>query len=174
MTPRFQPDDTLYKRRNTLKVEYVPDDIVGRDNEIEEYEAALQPIINGEYPDNIFIYGKTGVGKTAVTNFLLNELLDSAEHFEVDLSVISLNCDGLSTSYQAAISLVNNLREPEHHIAETGHPQSKVYRLLWDELNELSGTVIIVLDEIDHITDDTFLYQITRADNNGYIDNAHV
>ncbi len=25
----------------------------------------------------------------------------------------------------AAISLVNNLREPEHHIAETGHPQSK-------------------------------------------------
>ncbi len=34
----------------TLKVEYVPDDIVGRDSEIEEYEAALQPIINGEYP----------------------------------------------------------------------------------------------------------------------------
>ena len=33
-----------------LKVEYVPDDIVGRDSEIEEYEAALQPIINGEYP----------------------------------------------------------------------------------------------------------------------------
>lgn len=100
--------------------------------------------------------------------------MDSAEHFEIDLSVISLNCDGLSTSYQAAISLVNNLREPEHHIAETGHPQSKVYRLLWDELNKLSGTVIIVLDEIDHITDDTFLYQITRADNNGYIDNIQL
>ena len=174
MPPRFQPDDTLYKRRNTLKVEYVPDDIVGRDNEIEEYEAALQPIINGEYPDNIFIYGKTGVGKTAVTNFLLNELQESAKHFEVDLSVITLNCDGLSTSYQAAISLVNNLREPEQHIAETGHPQSKVYRLLWDELNKLSGTMIIVLDEIDHITDDTFLYQITRADNNGYIDNIQL
>lgn len=174
MGPRFQPDDTLYKQRNTLKVEYVPDDIVGRDNEIEEYEAALQPIINGEYPDNIFIYGKTGVGKTAVTNFLLNELLESAEHFDVDISLITLNCDGLSTSYQAAISLINNLREPEHHIAETGHPQSKVYRLLWDELNKLSGTIIVVLDEIDHITDDTFLYQITRADNNGYIDNIQL
>jgi len=34
--------------------------------------------------------------------------------------------------------------------------------------------VIIVLDEIDHITDDTFLYQITRADNNGYIDNIQL
>ncbi|MFC5973947.1 orc1/cdc6 family replication initiation protein [Halomarina salina] len=170
MGPRFQPDDTLYKRRNTLKVEYVPDEIVGRDNEIEEYEAALQPVINGEYPDNIFIYGKTGVGKTAVTNFLLNELQESADHFDVNLSFITVNCDGLSTSYQAAISLVNRLREPEHHIAETGHPQSKVYRLLWDELNKLEGTVIVVLDEVDHITDDTFLYQITRADNNGYID----
>ncbi len=34
--------------------------------------------------------------------------------------------------------------------------------------------MIIVLDEIDHITDDTFLYQITRADNNGYIDNIQL
>jgi cell division control protein 6 len=63
MGPRFQPDDTLYKRRDTLKVEYVPDIIVGRDNEIEEYEAALQPIINGEYSDNIFIYGKPVSGR---------------------------------------------------------------------------------------------------------------
>ncbi len=63
MTPRFQPDDTLYKRRNTLKVEYVPDDIVGRDNEIEEYEAALQPIINGEYPDNMFCMGSRVSGR---------------------------------------------------------------------------------------------------------------
>lgn len=76
--------------------------------------------------------------------------------------------------YQAAISLINTLRDPEHHIAETGHPQSKVYRLLWDELNSFSGTVIILLDEIDHITDDTFLYQITRADNNGYIDDIQL
>lgn len=174
MCPRFRPDDTLYERRDTLKVEHVPDDIVGRDDEIEEYEAALQPVINGEYPDNVFVYGKTGVGKTAVTNFLLNELQESATHFEVDITVVTLNCDGLSTSYQAAVSLVNRLRDPADHIAETGHPQSKVYRLLWDELNELSGTVLVVLDEIDHIEDDTFLYQITRADNNGYIDDVRL
>ncbi|WP_224450279.1 orc1/cdc6 family replication initiation protein [Haloprofundus salilacus] len=174
MTPRFQPDDTLYKQRNTLKVEYVPDDIVGRDDETEAYEAALQPVINGEYPDNIFIYGKTGVGKTAVTNFLLNDLAESAEFYDVELTVVDMNCDGLSTSYQAAIRLINELREPEHHIAETGHPQSKVYRLLWNELNDLTGTVLLVLDEIDHIRDDTFLYQITRADNNGYIDNIQL
>nr|WP_240940294.1 hypothetical protein [Haloarcula argentinensis] len=31
-----------------------------------------------------------------------------------------------------------------------------------------------LIDEIDHITDDTFLYQITRADNNGYIDNIQL
>ncbi len=173
MSPRFQPDDTLYKRRNTLKVEYVPDDIVGRDNEIEEYEAALQPIINGEYPDNIFIYGKTGVGKTAVTNFLLNELRDSAAHFEIDLTVISLNCDGLSTSYQAAISLVNNLRGHENISLRLPSSIQSLPPSL-DELNKLSGSVIIVLDEIDHITDDTFLYQISRADNNGYIDNIQL
>lgn len=174
MSPRFEPDDALYKRRDTLKVEYVPDDIVGRDDEIEEYEAALQPVINGEYPDNVFIYGKTGVGKTAVTNFLLGELEESANHFEVNLTTVTLNCDGLNTSYQAAISLINELRDPEDHLAETGHPQSKVYRLLWEEFNDYSGTLILVLDEIDHIEDDTFLYQVTRADNNGYISNIQL
>lgn len=174
MSPRFEPDDALYKRRDTLKVEYVPDQIVGRDSEIEEYEAALQPVINGEYPDNVFIYGKTGVGKTAVTNFLLSELKQSASHFDVELTVVTLNCDGLNTSYQAAISLINKLRNPEDHLAETGHPQSKVYRLLWEELNSYTGSVLLVLDEIDHIEDDTFLYQVTRADNNGYIDNLRL
>lgn len=174
MSPRFEPDDALYKRRDTLKVEYVPDEIVGRDDEIEEYEAALQPVINGEYPDNIFIYGKTGVGKTAVTNFLLSELEESAAHFDVDLTTVTLNCDGVNTSYQAAIRLINELRDPEDHLAETGHPQSKVYRLLWEEINYHSGILILVFDEIDHIEDDTFLYQVTRADNNGYIDNVQL
>ena len=45
--------ESLPSRERTNRIEYVPDDSVGRDNEIEEHEAALQPIINGEYPDDI-------------------------------------------------------------------------------------------------------------------------
>jgi len=63
----FTPDDSLYRDRDKLSEDYTPDEIVGRDEEIERYHTALQPVINGEDPNNIFLYGKTGVGKTAVT-----------------------------------------------------------------------------------------------------------
>jgi len=153
----FEPDDSLFKDRDTLKETYVPNTIVGRDKEIEQYQASLQPVINGEHPDNIFIYGKTGVGKTAVTRYLLNELEGSAEQYDVPLSVVYLNCKGLNTSYQTAIGLVNRLKSEEEKMAETGHPESRVYRSLWDELDALQSTVLIVLDEIDYIDDDTLL-----------------
>ena len=61
----FDRDNSLYKNRDALLEEYTPDNLVGRDEELEEYHAALQPIINGEAPSNIFLYGKSGVGKTA-------------------------------------------------------------------------------------------------------------
>lgn len=61
-----------------------------------------------------------------------------------------------STSYQATISLINKLREPEYHIAGASHPQTKFYPVLSERAHHLSETVIIILDETDHIKDDTF------------------
>ncbi|EJN57344.1 orc1/cdc6 family replication initiation protein [Halogranum rubrum] len=171
----FTPDDSLYQDRDSLSEDYTPNSIVGRDSEIQQYHTALQPVINGEQPNNIFLYGKTGVGKTAVTNYLLNQLRQDASQFDVDLSVVSLNCEGLNSSYQIAINLVNRLRPPEAQISKTGHPQYEIYEFLWNNLDEIGGTVLIVLDEVDNIgDDDSILYQIPRARSNGNIENARV
>jgi cell division control protein 6 len=126
------------------------------------------PVINGEEPDNIFIYGKTGDGKTAVTNYLLRELASSATRFDVDLTILQINCEGSNTSYQAAIRLVNHVRNPQNHLSQAGHAEWKVYEALWEALDQLDGTVLIVLDEVDNISDDRLLYQLSRArsDNN--------
>lgn len=171
----FSPDDSLYKNRDSLSEDYTPNEIVGRDDEITQYHAALQPVINGETPNNIFLYGKTGVGKTAVTSYLLEQLSRDAEQFEVDLTVIHLNCEGLNSSYQVAVNLVNRIRPPEDHISKTGHPQHEVYDFLWTTLDEIGGTTLLVLDEVDNIgDDDSILYQIPRARSNGNISNARV
>jgi cell division control protein 6 len=166
--PLFVPDTNLYKNRDAVKDSYTPTTIVGRDTEVEKYQTALQPVINGEEPDNIFIYGKTGVGKTAVTNYLLRELTNSAEQFDVALTILKINCEGSNTSYQAAIRLVNQLRNPQDHLSQAGHAEWKVYEAFWDELDAIGGTILIVLDEIDNIDDDRLLYQLSRArsDNN--------
>jgi cell division control protein 6 len=96
----FVREYSPYTNREALLDDYTPDTLVGRDDELDEYHGALQPAIYGEQPDNIFLYGKAGVGKTAATRFLLNKLGDNAEAYEdLDVRTEIINCDGLNSSY---------------------------------------------------------------------------
>ncbi len=170
----FSRDTEIFCNEEVLREDYQPKSITARDEQLKAYETALQPVVNGAQPRNIFLYGKTGVGKTAVSRYLLNQLKQDTEQFEdVDLSVIWLNCTNLSSSYQVAINLVNQTREPDNRISTTGYPQQRVFDLLYDELEAIGGTILIVLDEIDHIgSDDEILYELPRARSNGYLETA--
>jgi len=171
----FERDLDIYRNRDALREDYQPDTLVGRDEELERYKTALQPVINGEQPNNIFLYGKTGVGKTAGTRFLLDHLIDDAAQYDdIKLTVKMLNCDGLSSSYQIATRLVNKFRTESNQISTTGYPRSTVYDMLWEELDKCGGTILIVLDEVDHINDDSILYQLPRARANGNLSKAKI
>ncbi|MBX0325640.1 orc1/cdc6 family replication initiation protein [Halomicroarcula sp. F13] len=169
----FTPTSSIFEQREALLEEWTPDELVGRDDELNRYHAALQPVINNESPSNIFLYGKSGVGKTAATRYLLNALeRDAADVDGLDLHTIEINCDGLNSSYQAAVALVNELRDPANQISNTGYPQASVYQFLFEELDKVGGTVLIVLDEVDHIRDDSLLYKLPRARSNGDVTDA--
>jgi cell division control protein 6 len=61
----------------------------------------------------------------------------------------------------------------EDRISTTGYSQQRVFDLLYDELNSLGGTVVIVLDEIDNIgQSDDILYVLPRARSNDYVDDV--
>ena len=169
----FEPDTSIYDDRDALREDYQPDSVVGRTKELDAYKAALQPVINGEQPNNVFLYGKTGVGKTVTTRYLLDHLQqDAAAHEGLDLTVLMLNCDGVTSSYQVATRLVNRLRDETRQISSTGYPLAAVYEKLWADLDALGGTVLVVLDEIDTIEDDSILYQLPRARDNDNISEA--
>ena len=169
----FSPTSTIFEQREALLEEWTPEELVGRDEELQKYHAALQPVINNETPSNIFLYGKSGVGKTAATRYLLTALeRDAADVDGLDLNTVEVNCDGLNSSYQAAVAIVNTLRDPANQISNTGYPQASVYQFLFEALDDLGGTVLIVLDEVDHIEDDSLLYKLPRARSNGDISAA--
>jgi cell division control protein 6 len=171
----FERDTEIYLDRDALREDYQPENLVGRDTELNRYRAALQPVINGEQPNNIFLYGKTGVGKTAGTRYLIDHLEeDAAKYEDIDLTVKMLNCDGLSSSYQIATRLVNEFRDDKSQISTTGYPRATVYDMLWTELDSCGGTIYIVLDEVDHIEDDSILYQLPRARANGNLSSAKI
>lgn len=173
---RFERKQNIFRNKDALGESYQPDQIEERDEEIEEYMDALQPVVDGWEPNNIFLYGNTGVGKTAVTDYLLDRLQDDvAEYDDVDLSVISLNCKTLNSSYQVAVELVNELRPAGGEISSTGYPQQTVFKKLYEELEAIGGTILIVLDEVDSIGDrDELLYELPRARANNNLDSTKV
>jgi cell division control protein 6 len=173
---RFERKQNIFRNKDALGESYQPDQIEERDEEIEEYIDALQPVVDGWEPNNIFLYGNTGVGKTAVTDYLLDRLQDDvADYDDVDLSVISVNCKTLNSSYQVAVELVNKLRPAGGEISSTGYPQQTVFKKLYEELKAIGGTILIVLDEVDSIGDrDELLYELPRARANNNLDSTKV
>ena len=170
----FQRDQQIFADAAPLDDSYEPEDIRERDDELEKYQRALQPVIDNRPTSNIFLYGKTGTGKTVATKFMLSHLeADAATYDDVDLSTVWVSCENLSSSYQVAVALVNEIRESQNKekISTTGYSQQRVFDILYDELDALGGTVILVLDEIDNIGhSDDILYGLPRARSNGYVD----
>jgi cell division control protein 6 len=172
----FERDSEVFANADPLDDSYEPDDIRKRDDEIEKYQRALQPIIDNRPTSNIFLYGKTGTGKTVATKFMLRHLEDDAAQYDdVHLSTVWVSCENLSSSYQVAVALVNELRESQgkDRISTTGYSQQRVFNLLYEELDALGGTVVIVLDEIDNIGhSDDILYGLPRARSNSYVEDV--
>jgi len=161
----FTRDTEIFCDEGMLREDYQPESITAREEELSAYKTALQPVVNGAQPRNIFLYGKTGVGKTAVSRYLLDQLKrDTKQYDDIDLSVYWLNCTNLSSSYQVAVNLVNTIRPAENRISTTGYPQQRIFDILYEELDAIGGTILLVLDEIDHIgSNDEILYELPRA-----------
>jgi orc1/cdc6 family replication initiation protein len=169
--------ETLFKDKSILSEEHSPDVIVERDDEIDAYRTALKDVLFGRNPSNVFIYGKTGVGKTAVTEYILDALQTEVKRRDAadDLQVHSRNCND-DTVYQTVRSLINSIRDnSREQFPETGLATSHALETLFKEMDRVGETFLFVLDEIDHLDDaDTLLYELPRARANGTLVDARV
>lgn len=67
----FDGRDKIFEAKQPLKKDsFNPETIFHRDEEINLYVNSLQDVVVGHDPNNVFVYGSTGVGKTAVTKWV--------------------------------------------------------------------------------------------------------
>ncbi len=168
----FTAEDPIFLDEDVLRDSHKPEDLIARDRELEEYQAALKPVIKGARPRNIFLYGQTGVGKTVATEMVMDRLRKDQENYDnLDIHVVHVVCKNLNSSYQVAVKLVNEFRDTNNKIPTTGYPPDTIYEFLWKHLREIDSThVLFVLDEVDAIgNDDNILYELPRCNDNGNI-----
>ncbi len=152
----------VFKRREVLLPDYVPDFLPHRDNETKRVALTLSPALRLERPSNIFIYGLTGTGKTAVTKFVLRKLEENAKQKGIKVGYIYANVRHRETPYRILADIADyfNMRIPF-----TGLSTGEVFNRIVKKLTNLEGVYIIVLDEIDFLVKkygDDLLYNLTR------------
>jgi archaeal cell division control protein 6 len=161
----FLDKDSLFIDKTVLQVRYLPDIIVHRTSQMKQLASILAPCLKNDKPSNLFIYGKTGSGKTLCMKHTMSKLCRIAEERNLPLRAIYLNCKMkkvADTEYRIIAQLA---REVGEEVPMTGLPTDEVYNIFLSKLDAKKQTVIIVLDEIDQIvkkSGDEILYTLTR------------
>lgn len=156
----------MFRNKEVLRPSYTPEELPHRHQQINQLATILVAALRGETPSNVFIYGKTGTGKTAVTRFVGKELQRTGQEKDRNVFFIYINCELVDTQYRVLTHIANHFIEDwNDRIPFTGWPTDEVYDKLKKKIDEKDGTCIIVLDEIDKLVfkaGDDVLYNLSR------------
>ncbi|PNX51502.1 MAG: cell division control protein Cdc6 [Thermoplasmata archaeon M8B2D] len=155
--------DGIFINREAMRPTFMPDILPHREKEINSLAAILVPALRDETPSNVFIYGKTGTGKTAVTKFVGKELLLKGKETGKKVNFIYINCEVVDTQYRLLQNITNHfIDEWSERIPFTGWPTDEVYAKLKAMIERQGGVTVIILDEVDKLKGDEALYNLSR------------
>lgn len=156
---------TVFKDKKQLSTNHKPEELPHREDEVNSIASILAPALKGHKPSNLFVYGKTGTGKSAVIRHITNKLKDKAGENGEDVKIIYINCKlkkVADTEYRLLAELTRKFGED---VPSTGLPTDEVYNRFFDVVDEKERVIVLILDEIDMLvekTGDDFLYNLTR------------
>ncbi len=159
----YLKQSSVFKDKTKLQPVYKPDDIPHRDVQLEQVGVVIRPALRLEKPSNLFVYGKTGTGKTLVVSRLVESLVSKARESSVPVMSAYVNCKlDTDTVYGLFTSLAVKLGV---NLPATGLSTDDVCNTFFSAVDKERGILIVILDEIDYLlkkAGDDFLYKITR------------
>lgn len=159
---RFIRNAQIFKDREVLRHDYLPDRLPHREEQIRRVGETVAPVLKGERSSNLFIYGKTGTGKTAVTKHVLNRLEIKAKEFVAPVRFCYVNCRLAGTEYRVFAGLCQSIGV---NVPFTGLSVGEVFDRFRAGLDMSKTLFIVVLDEVDALVKsrgDALLYELTR------------
>jgi len=162
---KYLTKESIFGDRKVLQSNYMPDIITHRDNQISEIANILAPVLKLEKPSNLFLYGKSGTGKTLSIKYVTNQMSQVALQRNLPIKIFYINCKlkrVADTEYRLVAQLC---REFGREIPATGLPTDEVYKIFFDTIDKENQVIVLVLDEVDQLvkkTSDDILYNLTR------------
>ena len=150
-------ESKIFAERAVLSPHYVPEKLQFRDKDINGIEKNIAPALKGEKGRNLFIYGKTGTGKTSCTKYVIEEV-NKIPNTRSKISYV--NCRIYNSRFRVLNKIISD------HIptyAKRGYGAVDLYEKLASWIEEDNKILVVVLDEIDVVKDlDDLIYTLTR------------
>jgi cell division control protein 6 len=159
-------DNRIFKDKSLLQSNYRPEEIPHRGDQIKQVASILAPVLRGEKTSNLFLYGKTGTGKTLSILYVKDELLKRTKKDSgFVLRIEYINCKLKKVSDTEYRILAEMIKKMGGEVPNTGLPTETVYTKFIDMIDKEKQFLVFILDEIDQtvkkISSD-FLYNLTR------------
>jgi cell division control protein 6 len=159
-------DNRVFKDKSLLQTNYRPEEIPHREEQIKQIASILAPVLQGEKTSNLFLYGKTGTGKTLSIQYVRDELMKRVKKeggFKLKIEYLNCKLKKVSdTEYRILAELIKKLGG---EVPNTGLPTETVYNKFIDLIDAEKQFLVLILDEIDQavkkISSD-FMYNLTR------------
>jgi cell division control protein 6 len=161
----FLKKETIFNNKKVLQSSFIPGEISHRDHQINQVAQIISPALKNEKPSSLFIYGKTGTGKTLVVKYVAEQMENIAKEKGLPVQIFYINCKLkkiADTEYRLIAELARFFGKA---VPPTGLPTDEVYNIFFRALDEEQKIVILILDEIDQLikkAGDEIIYNLTR------------
>ena len=160
----FSSDSKIFKNESILSFDYLPEILPHRENQIKFLASNLSLVGEGRKSQNIFIFGASGIGKTASVKYVFRKF---SEEFP-NVKTVYLNCWDYNTSAAVLSEITISLGAV---VQRRGWAKDEIISRLKEVLNRNKKSLIVCLDEADQLIrkDQETLYDLSRI--NQYVQN---
>lgn len=153
--------ESVFSNRDAISPYFIPDALPFREKQIKEITGLLAVVLKGKKPNNLFVYGKVGTGKTCVVKHVLQELDEFKQKQNAQTQSCYINCRLHNSKYKVLQKLCKTLYPNENFL---GYSASFVFDKVLDFSRAKKANLIIALDEIDKVKDlDELVYALSRG-----------
>jgi len=149
-------ESKIFKDEEALSSEYLPELLPHREQQIKHLADNLLPAAEKRMPQNTFIFGPPGIGKTVCIKYVFREFEDYS-----GMKTVYINC----WDYRTVNAIFTKISiELGTFVQRRGLSKDEILERLVEACNKLDRSLIICLDEIDQLVfhDENALYDLLR------------
>ncbi len=154
-------DETIFKDINAFNPDYVPENYLHRESQMEALAICLRPALRGGRPINTVVLGSPATGKTTA----INKIFGMVEGTSNRVVCVYVNCQLHTTRFNIFSQIFNKIFG--HMPPETGVPFSRIYGSIMKHLQSEGKSMVVALDDVSYLfhskNANKIFYDILRA-----------